>query len=152
MPYLIDGHNLIPKVGLRLESPDDEQELIARLQEFCRRERTTVEVYFDNAPPGQPASRRYGAVNAHFVRQGQTADQAIARHLSLLGRQAKNWVVVSSDHQVQAAARSLHAQVLTSEAFAQRLRARSRPTQEKPGEVEDVEVWLQMFRERKKRE
>ncbi len=152
MPYLIDGHNLIPKVGLRLDSPDDEQELITRLQEFCRRERTTVEVYFDNAPPGQPSSRRYGAVNAHFVRQGQIADQAIAHHLASLGKGAKNWVVVSSDHQVQAAARSFHAQVLTSEAFAQRLRTHARPTEEKPREVEDVETWLQMFRERKKRE
>ena len=36
MPYLIDGHNLIPKLGLRLESLDDEMELIAILQEFCR--------------------------------------------------------------------------------------------------------------------
>ena len=29
MPYLIDGHNLIPKVGLHLDSPDDEMELVA---------------------------------------------------------------------------------------------------------------------------
>ena len=36
MPYLIDGHNLIPKLGLRLDSVDDEMELVAILQEFCR--------------------------------------------------------------------------------------------------------------------
>ncbi len=34
MPYLIDGHNLIPKVGLRLDSMDDEMDLLAHLQEF----------------------------------------------------------------------------------------------------------------------
>jgi hypothetical protein len=39
MPYLIDGHNLIPKLGLRLDSMDDEQELIAILQEYARLER-----------------------------------------------------------------------------------------------------------------
>ena len=37
MPYLIDGHNLIPKVrGLSLQSMDDEMELVELLQEFCR--------------------------------------------------------------------------------------------------------------------
>ena len=30
MPYLIDGHNLIPKLGLRLDELDDEIELIRR--------------------------------------------------------------------------------------------------------------------------
>ena len=44
MPYLIDGHNLIPKLGLRLDSMDDEMELIAILQEFCRVERRQVDV------------------------------------------------------------------------------------------------------------
>ena len=37
MPYLIDGHNLIPKVaGLSLKAVDDEMQLIELLQEFCR--------------------------------------------------------------------------------------------------------------------
>jgi len=36
MSYLIDGHNLIPKLKLRLDNPKDENELIALLQEFCR--------------------------------------------------------------------------------------------------------------------
>ena len=46
MPYLIDGHNLIPRLGLRLDSMDDEMELIAILQEFYRTERRQVEVFF----------------------------------------------------------------------------------------------------------
>ena len=50
MPYLIDGHNLIPKLGLRLDSVDDEMELVAILQEFARLERSQIEVYFDGAP------------------------------------------------------------------------------------------------------
>jgi hypothetical protein len=52
MPYLIDGHNLIPKLGLRLDSMEDEMELVSILQEFCRLEDRQVEVYFDGAPPG----------------------------------------------------------------------------------------------------
>ncbi|MBL0344247.1 hypothetical protein [Candidatus Villigracilis affinis] len=50
MPYLIDGHNLIPKVGLRLDSPNDELELARLLQDFARIKRQPVEVYFDGAP------------------------------------------------------------------------------------------------------
>ncbi len=34
LPYLIDGHNLIPKLGLRLDSIDDEMDLVVRLQEY----------------------------------------------------------------------------------------------------------------------
>ena len=68
MPYLIDGHNLIPKLGLRLDACDDELALVTRLQEFCRLRRAQVEVYFDGAPPGQPASRKFGAVTAHSAK------------------------------------------------------------------------------------
>src|SRR4026207_107874 len=99
MPYLIDGHNLIPKLGLRLDSMDDEMELIPFLQEFCRRERKQVDVYFDGAPPAQAGTRKLGAVTAHFVRLGTTADDAIRTRLKTLGKSAKNWVVVSSDRQ-----------------------------------------------------
>jgi len=67
MPYLVDGHNLIPKAGLRLDAPDDEMELVRRLQEFCRLHRKQVEVYFDGAPAGQAGTRNLGAVKAIFV-------------------------------------------------------------------------------------
>ena len=70
MPYLIDGHNLIPKLGLRLDSPDDEMELVAILQEFCRLERRQVEVYFDGAPTPHAGTRKLGTVTAHFVPSG----------------------------------------------------------------------------------
>ncbi len=85
MPYLIDGHNLIPKLGLRLDSPDDEMELIGVLQEFCRLERHNAEVYFDGAPVGQAGTQKFGIVTAHFVRLGTTADAAIKVRLEKMG-------------------------------------------------------------------
>jgi len=91
MPYLIDGHNLVPKLGLSLKSLDDEMQLIARLQEFCRLRRTAVEVYFDSAPPGFPPGRRVGLVSAHFVRQGSSADAAIENRLQKMKKSARNW-------------------------------------------------------------
>ncbi len=81
MPFLIDGHNLIPHIGLRLDSLDDELELIRLLQEYCRLSRSQAEAYFDNAPAGQPAKQKHGAVTAHSVRRPDIADEAIRRRI-----------------------------------------------------------------------
>ncbi len=122
MPYIIDGHNLIPKIpGLALSDIDDEQQLVELLGEYCRRERKQAEVYFDNAPPGGPRTQSFGAVTARFVRQGLTADAAIQARLGRLGKSARNWTVVSSDLQVQQAARQARAHYLSAEAFAVKL-------------------------------
>jgi len=119
MAYLIDGHNLIPKIpGLNLQALDDEEQLIKLLQEYCRRERKQVEVFFDNAPPGGARARTFGLVTARFVRQGSTADQAIRERLTRLGRLARDWTVVSSDLEVQRSARAAQARPMASEAFA----------------------------------
>lgn len=155
MPYLIDGHNLIPKLGLRLDAIDDELALVTRLQHFCRLRRAQVEVYFDGAPPGQPACRKFGAVTAYFIRQTSSADAAIEGRLEKLGKAARNWTVVSSDHRVQNAARTFHAQVISAEDFT-RLVTASQSTPFAPQETErdlspeEVEAWLTLFEERKR--
>ena len=147
MEYLIDGHNLIPKLGLRLDSVDDELELISILQEFCRLERKQVEVYFDGAP--QTATRKAGSVTAHFVPLGTTADDAIRKHLKRLGKNARNWIVVTSDRQVQANARAAHSEIISSEIFAKTLK-QARDTAPKANvdrKLSDSEVdeWLRFF-------
>ena len=155
MPYLIDGHNLIPKVGLRLDSPDDEMELVAILQEFARLKRQQVEVYFDGAPIGYDGSRKLGTVRAHFVRLGQTADNAIRARLNNMAKDARNWIVVSSDREVQSAARVVHAQFISSEEFVKILRTavNSAPkanTVDKKLSPAEVDEWLKIFREKGK--
>jgi predicted RNA-binding protein with PIN domain len=48
MQYLIDGHNLIPKVpGLSLSDPDDEEQLINKLSGWARISRQKIIVFFD---------------------------------------------------------------------------------------------------------
>ncbi len=156
MPYLIDGHNLIPKIpSLSLQAIDDEVQLIKLLKTFCRQRRKRVDVYFDNAPVGQSRTRKFGSVTAHFVRQGRTADDAIYTRLRSLGRSARNWVVVSSDREVQAAARSVHAHVISSDVFAQELEQSARgeisvpPDPESDANLalsqEEVNDWLRLF-------
>jgi len=153
---MIDGHNLIPKVGLRLDSFDDEMELVAILQEFSRLHRRQVEVYFDGAPADQAGTRSLGTVKAHFVRAGTTADAAIARRLKKLGRAAKNWTVVSSDRQVQTEARSARAEILSADEFAHLLQQTPRGVTSKPAtnrkvSPAEVDEWLKIFSSRGRR-
>lgn len=153
MPYIIDGHNLIPKVpGLSLSVIDDEDRLIKLLQEFCRLTQKKVEVYFDKAAMGEDKVRNYGNVRAHFVRQGITADDTIRARLSKLGKRAHNWTVVTSDRAVQNSARYQGAKVESSQDFAARLldphrgpAMDSTDKPEKPLSPEDIDYWLTQF-------
>lgn len=153
MPYLVDGHNLIPKLGLRLDSIDDEEELVSILQEFCRLERRQVEVFFDGAPVPHAGTRKHGSVTAHFVRLGTTADDAIRNRLKTLGRSARNWTVVSSDRQVQANAHASHAEVISSDSFAGMLKqARNsspKPDADRKVSPQEMDEWLKLFERRK---
>lgn len=153
MPYLIDGHNLIPKLGLHLDSFDDELDLLVRLQEFCRLRRAQVEVYFDGAPPGQVSTRKAGVVTAHFVRQGSSADAAIETRLIKLKNTAKNWTVVSSDGRVQRAAGAAHAGVMSAEEFSREMvKAQTMRMKKSKSESvlspDEVEEWLKFFEKR----
>lgn len=145
--YLIDGHNLIPKIpGMSLSAVDDEERLINLLHIYARRRsKREIEVFFDGAPPGFSGGRDYGTIHAQFIVQGQTADEAIRRRLVSLGRGARNAIVVSSDRQVKVNARALGATVETSETFAREIwltwqeedlqnrQARERKTARAPG-------------------
>jgi len=152
MPIIIDGHNLIPKIpGLSLQAIDDEMQLIEMLQEYCRRSRKQAEVFFDNAPPGTPRARNFTNLTARFVREGQTADQAIRSKLKRLGGEARNWTVVSSDREVQSSARAVRASVIPSEIFARQLLQtlaqsnQERETLEKTLSEEEIDEWLELF-------
>ena len=150
MPYIIDGHNLIPHVGLRLDALDDEMELVEMLREFCRVKKKRAEIYFDGAPPGENRSRRFGYVTAHFVRRGRTADDAIRARLEKMGKSAKNWTVVSSDREVLNSARSAHASRISSDEFAQQVEdakfaAFNNPSEDKVVSKQEVDQWLEIF-------
>jgi predicted RNA-binding protein with PIN domain len=154
MPIIIDGHNLIPRIpGLSLQSVNDETQLIEMLQEYCRKSRKKIEVFFDNAPPGTPRARTYTNLTARFIREGMTADHAIRGKLKRLGREARNWTVVSSDHEVQSAARAARATVVSSDDFARRLlqTLAGSPVEgenpERPLSEEELDDWLTLFGE-----
>jgi predicted RNA-binding protein with PIN domain len=158
MNYIIDGHNLIAKIpGLDLRMPDDEQRLIELLSRYDQESRHKLEVYFDGAPPGQAGVRNYGRVRAHFVPASQTADEAIRRRLRRLGRSAASWMVVSSDRDVQAAAREMHSKVMRAEEFSRLLQTslqaridNSYNLKDQPLSEDEVSEWLAIFKARRR--
>lgn len=159
MHYLVDGHNLIPKIqGLSLRAMDDEEQLIRLLQEFHRIRRHSVEVYFDKAPAGQAVTRRYGSVTAHFIREGMPADDAIIARLRKAGKQAREFWIVTSDRRILAEIRNAQAHWVSSEEFASQVEeamreapVRSGAADVKMGE-EEVQAWLRLFKEGKKKD
>lgn len=153
MPFLIDGHNLIGRLpGIGLDELDDEHQLLELLQSFARREGRRISVYFDRGGWAAEDPRPQAGVQAHFVRRPGTADRAIAQRLERLGGEAKNWTVVSSDREVQYAARRAGARRMTSEAFAVLLRSdppgERGPEKPPPPSADDVERWLRRFQQR----
>jgi len=120
MPYLIDGHNLIPKLGcgwipwmMKRNSSYD-----------CRNSAVCVVSTRRSFSIAHLRGRLRGVSrlsNSHFVRQGSSADAAIELQLARMGKTVKNWKVISSDGRVQRAARAVHAGVLSSEEFAREM-------------------------------
>lgn len=155
MTYVIDGHNLIPKIrGMSLRQLDDEMMLIELLQEFCRVKQKNVDVFFDDAPAGMEKKKRFGRVTAHFTPVQSSADDAIQRFLMKMSRNARNVILVSSDHMVQAEGKRSGAQVLTSEQFAlqmseARMTDSSDDGQETALGEAEVQEWLRLFQEGK---
>ncbi len=151
MPYIIDGHNLIPAIsGIALDDLEDEKQLIQILQVFCQKSGKEVTVYFDRAASGHANARSFGRLTARFVRADITADEAIMKHLNRLGREARNWTVVSSDHEVQDAAKRSQARVISSQDFAIQLKTYT--NDKKSGEPpklseSEVDEWLSIFKE-----
>jgi predicted RNA-binding protein with PIN domain len=150
MPYLIDGHNLIGKLpGISLSEMDDEQALIEMLQAFCQRVGKDADVYFDASSSGHGHARAHGRVTARYVRSGESADQAISRHLKRLGNEAANWTVVSSDNQVQNAAKRARARVIGADEFSRQLGSGGDSDKSSERKLSDDEIddWLELFGE-----
>jgi len=149
---VIDGHNLIPKVGgISLSDPEDENKLTAMVSEYCRLARVRAELFFDNAPPGKRIPSRHGLVIIHHVRQGTTADDAIIQYLRKEGNNARNLLVISSDRRVQTEARGLRAEIMSSDQFSFQMRTvfssplATREVKETPPSEEEVEEMLKLM-------
>jgi len=147
MPYLIDGHNLIPKIpGLQLNQLDDEQSLFNLLDKYFKRIRKKAVVYFDQASLCSRSSFHTAYLRAHFVRSPSSADDAILLQLKELGGDARNYTIVTSDHWIADNARAVGAAVISNDDFARiLLKDHSKPQNETKNPDNDVDFWLDIF-------
>lgn len=147
MPYIIDGHNLIPHIrGLSLDQIDDETKLIKILEKHFKRLRKKAVLYFDRAYSGGSPDINSAFLKVHFVRPPSIADDAIVQHLKKLGGDAKNWIVVSSDHLVRRSAVRMRAQILSSAVFAAEIEEEPpEQVEQRPGGNDDISQWLELF-------
>jgi predicted RNA-binding protein with PIN domain len=153
MTYLIDGHNLIGVLpDIELEDPDDEIQLVSRLKQYCSRVRKKAIVVFDGGlPGGHDPDLSNSAVKVIFASASHTNADRLLRKRIRSARDPGQFVLVSSDHEVQNAAYERRMQVLTSREFADQMAATMARTGKEDGmddhivSPEDVDKWLDIF-------
>ncbi|MCD6555118.1 MAG: NYN domain-containing protein [Anaerolineae bacterium] len=149
MSLLIDGHNLIAKLpGISLNDPYDEAKLVERLRSYRARTGKRIVVVFDGGvPAGWSADLSCGGITVIFASPGRTADRIIVERIRR-DRNPRGLVVVSSDHEVMAAAEERGARVMSAESFAATLSAPP-PAAGDRADVKlsptEVEEWLSIF-------
>ncbi len=160
MIYIIDGHNLIPKIpGLNLKQMNDEDMLISNLQEFSRIKQRKIEVFFDKAAPGFSGIKSAGCISVHYVPERMKADEAIinrVRRAKGHGNEINEIVVVSSDQHVQFLSKKEGAKYITSEQFEKEMERTfnesdgSSPSY-KDRKMSEAEVneWLELFNKKR---
>jgi predicted RNA-binding protein with PIN domain len=149
MAILIDGHNLIGKIlDLRLDDPDDEEQLLIRLRAYRARTGKRLVVYFDPGVTYQsPARWSKGGISVRQAGTGQHADDLIIRDLRR-HHNPRELTVVTSDRAIQKVAQQHHARVIDAATFAGEL---SHPQKEEdapempPLPEEEIQEWLAIF-------
>lgn len=152
MPYLIDGHNLIHYLDdIRLDSPNDEAELVIKLRGFCARRKKKIVVIFDQGLPGGLSQLSTPSVKVIFASYQQTTADRIIRERIHAITDIKGWIVVSSDNEVLAEAENAGMRGMKCAQFAELLQ---KPLEEKPHPSEnpnlrfsekEVDEWLGIF-------
>ncbi len=150
MIYLIDGHNLIPKLkGISLQDIDDEEQLVLRMQVFLKQKKGKVEIYFDGTPHGFGHTIHRGKITIQFVAKPSSADAAIISRISNLTKDASNFTVVSSDRRILSEAKAQGIKTILSENFAgtmenakAQLLSEDAPIEEND---DDRDEWMRLF-------
>jgi hypothetical protein len=140
MPYLVDGDNLLGTWRGRERSTDERRDLALELARHARRLGRRLLTVFDGPEPGGAG---FGA-DVRFAGGRRSADELI---LSILREQqdVRGWVVVTSDRSLGDRCRHLGARVERCDRFRLRLREETGP--EKPVAEQDVDLWLERFRD-----
>jgi len=159
MSILIDGHNLIGQLeDLSLSDPDDEAKLVARLRVYRSATNRPITVVFDHGERYAPPQGLSGSgVEVIFAPVDSSADELIVQRIAQ-SHEPHALLVVSADKEVQAAARSRGAQVMTAQEFVRQMkethaprnkRRRRKPVFEPAVPAAEVEYGVRQFKSRK---
>jgi len=155
---LIDGHNLIGQTpSLSLADPNDEQKLIVMLRKYAARKNARIVVVFDSGNPGGKSKELSGGnVTAIFAGSHTIADRVLMERIREL-KSSGDWIVVSSDREVQQAAQQRKMTVWNSAEFARRMGPAPQRDDSPPPEPKDsgltkseVDEWLRVFKQERK--
>jgi predicted RNA-binding protein with PIN domain len=156
---LIDGHNLIGQTpGLSLADPNDEQKLVVMLRQYAARKNARIVVVFDSGNPGGRSKELSGGhVTAIFAGSHTIADRVLMERIREL-KNSGDWIVISSDREVQQAAQRRKMNVWSSADFARKLGAAPQrdasaepPTAKDSGLTKsEVDEWLRLFKQERK--
>lgn len=158
MYCIIDGHNLIGQMpDIHLDDPHDEVKLLDYLRRYRARTGHHVVVVFDAGLTYHPAqTKKQRGVTIQFAPRGRSADQIILKRMRRV-QNPQGTMVISSDRDIQQAARTVGIRVVSARDFARQLIDITTPHDESAESRADlhltpaeVEEWLAVFRQRKK--
>ena len=141
MPWVIDGSNLGGELG-GAAGARDRVAVLHRVLPWARR-RGRVVLVFDG-PAEATLAERYGPLELLFA-GAASADQSIQR---LIGRQPRQWQVVTADRALAAACSERGARVVAPDELLARIDAAPPPsaTGEAPVDVADWQRWFDEHR------
>ena len=145
--YLIDGNNLIGKIGSikRIQSKDKQlarERLVMMIEKYFNKRKGKVFLHFDGFQ-NNPLSLSKGKI---IYSEKSKADKKIKEQIEIT-KNRRNLIVISSDHEIQDFARVCSCDVLTSEEFAKDLSSGKNINEEENRikEMNDVEEFKKLF-------
>lgn len=140
MPRMIDGDNLLGTWPGRRRSDADKRTLAREIDGLRRQDKRRIVLVYDGVPPPGVS---YGA-DVIFSGPGRKADAVILERLRQESDR-RGWTVVTNDRSLADQCRFLGAHIEPVKTFRERLGRDS--AAEKPAAVDDVDYWLDQFKE-----
>lgn len=139
MSWVIDGNNLLGRLGIARESADAKRELVRRLAQFARSKRARVVCCFDGPEPPS-FGKHLGGVTVVFS-GARPADELIAQRVA----SGNGWKVVTSDQALASRVGGRRVAIIPPQQFARELE------ESQPPESVDAADWQAYFSDPKNR-
>jgi uncharacterized protein YaiI (UPF0178 family) len=136
MSWVIDGSNVLGRIGAPRESLEAKRELVQRLGQFARIRRVRVACYFDGPEPQQHFGKHIGSVTVIFSGR-QSADDLIAERLA----ERSGWKLVTSDNGLASRLAGRRVEIIAPKDLTRMFEedARQQPT---TADTEDWQAWF----------